>query len=287
MNEAEQCAPANRRYASPLGAGQPFARAIHAQPSSPAAGAGRWAVYRRRWLVTAILLVVSSMCLQAQDGVVLLHGLCRTKSSMNKLEAALQGAGFCVKNVDYPSRTASIEQLSDEAIGKALESPKLKECGKVHFVTHSLGGILVRSYFKRHNFTRLGRVVMLGPPNQGSEIVDKIGSWKAFRMVNGPAGGELGTGSDSTPNQLGPVQFELGVIAGDRSINCINSTMIKGKNDGKVSVERTKVAGMKEHLVVHSTHPYIMKDRLVIENTIRFLKTGTFSKPTAQPAQGR
>jgi hypothetical protein len=100
--------------------------------------------------------------------------------------------------------------------------------------------------------------------------------------LNGPAGGELGTGPDSTPNRLGLVEFELGVIAGDRSINWINSMMIEGRDDGKVSVERTKVTGMKEHLVVHATHPYLMKNEAVIENTLQFLKTGSFSIPAAR-----
>lgn len=221
----------------------------------------------------------------AQDGVILLHGLCRTNASMGKMAAALADAGFVVANVDYPSRTAGIQQLSDDAIGAALQSAKLKPCRKIHFVTHSLGGILVRSYFVRHADARLGRVVMLGPPNQGSEVVDEIGSWYLFRKLNGPAGGELGTGGESTPNRLGPAGFELGVIAGDRSINWINSWMITGADDGKVSVERTKVAGMKEHLVVHVTHPYLMTDRTVIAATIRFLRTGTFS-PGAPPIPG-
>jgi len=209
---------------------------------------------------------------------VLLHGLCRTKASMLTMQMALADAGFRVENVDYPSRTAPIEQLSDGAIGQALESPRLSGCAQVHFVTHSLGGILVRSYFKRHDVARLGRVVMLGPPNQGSEVVDGIGSWWMFRKLNGPSGSELGTGNDSTPNTLGPVHFELGVIAGDRSINWINSMMIAGKDDGKVSVARTKVEGMKEHLVVHSPHPFLMTNKTVIENTIRFLKTGSFQR---------
>jgi len=232
-------------------------------------------------MIDKILLLLGILSLSttayAADGVILLHGLCRSNSSMVKMAAALTEAGFIVENVDYPSRTAGIAQLSDDAIGKALENPKLKACAKIHFVTHSLGGIMVRSYFKRRHFERLGRVVMLGPPNQGSEVVDTLGSWLAFRKLNGPAGGALGTGPDSTPNTLGPVAFELGVIAGDRSINLINSlTMIEGKDDGKVSVERTKVVGMKEHLVVHATHPFLMKNNVVIENTIRFLRTGSF-----------
>ena len=213
---------------------------------------------------------------QAPEGAILLHGLCRTGASMRKMEGALSKAGYLVANTDYPSRTASIETLGGEAIDRALTDPKIQSCSRVHFVTHSLGGILVRSYFSNHRPERLGRVVMLGPPNQGSEVVEKLCCSWIFRKLNGPAGSELGTDLNSTPNKLGPVGFELGVIAGDRSINWINSVLIKGKDDGKVSIDRARVAGMKEFLVVHVAHPFLMKNRGVIEYTLRFLKEGTF-----------
>ena len=195
---------------------------------------------------------------------------------MAKLEAALVKDGFVVDNVGYPSRSAQVEPLSEAVIGKALASPRLAACSRIHFVTHSLGGILLRSYFSRHTGPRLGRVVMLGPPNQGSEVVDKLGTWWLFKKINGPAGSELGTAKDSVPHRLGPVTFELGVISGDRSINWINSLMIKGRDDGKVSVERTKVDGMKDQLVVHATHPLLMRNARVIKSTIAFLKSGSF-----------
>lgn len=230
-----------------------------------------------RWAIAAALLLLTSMNLQAQEGVVLLHGLCRTTASMKRMERSLMEAGYVVANVAYPSRTASVEQLANAAIGAALERPDIKACTKVHFVSHSLGGILIRSYFARHAEPRLGRVVMLAPPNQGSEVTDKIGTWWLYRKLNGPAGAELGTSSDSAPRRLGPVAFELGVIAGDRTINWINSVvMIKGPDDGKVSVARTKVDGMKEHLTLHVSHPFIMKNRKVIRHTVSFLKTGAF-----------
>lgn len=228
------------------------------------------------------LLFALSVPPQEKEGVVLLHGLCRTDSSMKKMAKQLESAGFIVENVGYPSRTESIEKLSDDAIGSALESPSLKDCQKIHFVTHSMGGILVRSYFARHTLDQLGRVVMLGPPNQGSEVVDSLKSWYIFRKLNGPAGSEMGTKADSTPNSLGPVNFECGVIAGDRSVNWINSlAMIDGKDDGKVSIERTKVAGMKEHIVIHTTHTFMMRNKKVIACTIRFLKEGTFFEANA------
>ncbi|MFO1475760.1 MAG: alpha/beta hydrolase [Verrucomicrobiota bacterium] len=193
------------------------------------------------------------------------------------MESALFREGYRVVNRGYPSRTTRIAVLAESTVGRALADPALAGCVRVHFVTHSLGGILVRSYFARHEPGRLGRVVMLGPPNRGSEVVDRLGGWRLFQWLNGPAGGELGTGPDSVPNTLGPVPFETGVIAGDRSVNWINSRMIPGPNDGKVSVEHCRVAGMRDFLVVHATHPFMARNRGVISATIRFLRTGRFS----------
>jgi triacylglycerol lipase len=222
------------------------------------------------------IIATSAPAFGAQEEVVLLHGLCRTSRSMVKMEGALTAAGYKVRNVDYPSRTASVQKLADDVIGKAVANCQQDGATKINFVTHSLGGILVRSYLTRHSIPSLGRVVMLAPPNQGSEIVDKLGWFFLFKSINGPAGNELGTDKNSTPNKFGPINFPVGIIAGDRSINWINSLLIPGRDDGKVSVERTKLAGMAGHLVVHATHPFIMKNHEVIRQTIQFLRAGNF-----------
>jgi triacylglycerol lipase len=221
-------------------------------------------------------VTISVPAFGAQEQVILLHGLCRTSRSMVKMESALTEAGYKVSNVNYPSRTASIQKLADDSIGKAVANCQEDGATKIGFVTHSLGGILVRSYLTRHSIPQLGRVVMLAPPNQGGEIVDKLGGLFLFKWINGPAGNELGTDTNSTPNKLGPVNFAAGIIAGDRSINWINSLLIGGSDDGKVSVERTKLAGMSDHIVIHTTHPFIMRNREVIRQTIQFLRTGNF-----------
>ncbi len=198
---------------------------------------------------------------------------------MTKMESALTNAGFKVRNVNYPSRSAPIEKLADDAIGKAVVDCQNDGATKIHFVTHSLGGILVRSYLLRHQISNLGRVVMLAPPNQGSEIVDKIGGWSLFKFINGVAGNELGTDTNSVPNKLGPANFPLGIIAGDRSINWINSWfLIPGRDDGKVSIERAKLQGMDDFIVVHATHPFIMRNKETIRQTIYFLRNGKFEK---------
>jgi hypothetical protein len=192
------------------------------------------------------------------------------------MEKALAREGYGVANIDYPSRTGTIEGLSDDAIGRGLEACRRGGATTIHFVTHSMGGILVRSYLDRKTIPELGRVVMLGPPNGGSEVVDAIGDWAVFGWINGPAGRELGTGVAAVPNRLGPATFSVGIIAGKRSINWINSLMIPGPDDGKVSVEKTKLAGMRDHIVIAATHPFMMRDAEAIRQTIAFLREGRF-----------
>jgi triacylglycerol lipase len=218
-----------------------------------------------------------SASMQSTENVILLHGLCRTHRSMTKLDRALTQAGYTVWNVDYPSRTAPIEELADDAIGKAIGVCEKNGATRIDFVTHSMGGILVRSYLAHHSVPELGRVVMLTPPNQGSEIVDKLGGLALFKWINGPAGEELGTGTNSTPYRLGPANFPLGIIAGDRSINWINSLFfLPGRDDGKVTVARAKLAGMSDFRVIHATHSFVTYNPEAIRLTIEFLETGKF-----------
>ena len=180
---------------------------------------------------------------------------------MEPMASTLTQAGYQVWNIDYPSRSATVESLAETVVGSAVTNCERAGAGKINFVTHSLGGILVREYLAHHAIPNLGRVVMLGPPNQGSEVVDKLSGWRLFQKINGPAGNELGTGTNSVPNKLGAANFCLGIIAGNHSINWINSLMISGRDDGKVSVERTRLAGMTDWIVLPTSHPFIMKNK--------------------------
>lgn len=212
--------------------------------------------------------------------VVLLHGLARSSASMNKLENALQNKGFITCNIDYPSTKYPVEILAREHI-----LPKIVDCigsldVPICFVTHSMGGIVVRYLAEHALVPHIGRVVMLSPPNKGSEVVDRLGKTWLFKFINGPAGQQLGTDRESLPLQLEPASFEVGIITGSRSINLILSLMIKGKDDGKVSIENAKLQGMKDFMVLPSSHPFIMKNKTAIDQTIFFLNHGVFQKKT-------
>jgi pimeloyl-ACP methyl ester carboxylesterase len=211
----------------------------------------------------------------AAPGVVLLHGIARTSRSLRKLERALQGAGFATLNLDYASRKKPIEALAADIHPQIARFEK--SCGgPIHFVAHSMGGLLARLYIATYRPAQLARVVMLGTPNRGSEVADLLKRSALYRAFYGPAGQQLST--DRAHALTSSPDYPVGVIAGCRSLDPIASTFILPRpNDGRVSVESSKLEGMADHVIVGASHTGLPGHPIAIGQTIAFLRTGRFS----------
>ena len=207
--------------------------------------------------------------------VILLHGLGRTFRSMVYLEKRLAKSGYTPCNISYPSLKYSVEELALDFV-----LPDIRACASentpLHFITHSMGGIIVRYLASSNVKINIGRVVMLAPPNGGSEFSDIFKKNTFLNNLASPAAKELSTLPNRLPRSLGPASFELGIIAGDRKDNPLASKIIVGKSDGRVSIENTKLTGMADFLLLPVTHSFMMKNERVANEAIHFLAHGVF-----------
>ncbi|MBK3665420.1 alpha/beta fold hydrolase [Bradyrhizobium diazoefficiens] len=211
------------------------------------------------------------------DGVVLLHGIGVGSWTLKKLDRALQRRGFATLNLDYSSRKKPLEALAEE-IHPPIAAFAEQCGGAIHFVAHSMGGLLTRVYLSRRRPARLGRVVMLGTPNGGSEVADLLKDLSIYRAVFGPAGLQLSTTQDPVLADLPLPDYAIGVIAGCRTIAPIASALVLPRpNDGRVSVASTKLAGIADHTIVKASHTRLPRHNVAIGQTIAFLHDGRFS----------
>ncbi len=207
--------------------------------------------------------------------VLLLHGLFRTRNSLAKMRRAIAAAGFDVESIGYPSTRRTIQEHAEQ-VEAVLE--RLSGYERVSFVTHSLGGIVVRSLLSRDGPWKrrlsIGRLVMLGPPNRGSVIAEVASDWLLFELSAGDSG-----------RQLAPVELEalsepaceFGIIAGGTGRERGRNPLLAGDNDGIVTVESTRLASARDFLLVDALHSFLMNDRRAIEATVRFLREGRFA----------
>lgn len=210
------------------------------------------------------------------EAVILLHGLGRSAVAMLPMAWRLRRAGYTVINQGYPSRRHSVQALAERTLPMALEKAQATSPTKIHFVTHSMGGILLRCWLQAHPLPRPGRAVMLAPPNQGSELVDHVRRIPLFEKIMGPASVQLGTGDDSVPRQLAPVDAEIGVITGTRRYSPWLDPLFGDQHDGKVSVHSARLAEMADFRVMDVGHTFIMADSAVTQEVLHFLRHGCF-----------
>ncbi len=235
----------------------------------------RWDHLKMRLGISLIIIFLSSSCMAAEC-VVLLHGFGRSSSSLKKINNKLEEHGYRTVNINYPSRNYHIFQLAEQFVLPRIEK-EIETCSKVHFVGYSMGGIITRYILANHRPKNLGRVILLASPNQGTEVVNSLGKYLWFQTIFGPGVLDVSVNSPFLKSLPSTVDYETGVISGNFSVNPISSLfLIPGDDDGTVSVENTKINGMKDHITIRSSHFMLLYNDEVAEEIEYFIRNGSF-----------
>lgn len=231
-------------------------------------------------------LPAASPTRDARECVVLLHGVAMSGWVMRPIARALERDGYRVINLDYPSRRLPLERLADDYLPRELARRGALAAPRLHFVTHSMGSIVLRLYLGDHDHrpANLGRVVMLGPPNHGSPAADRAAERGWMRTLMGINMPRLGTGENGITHTLGPADFEVGIIAGSSLLNPLFKRHMPGVHDGVVTTESAKLEGMRDFRVVPHSHTVMLWRRVVIDDVRAFLRDGKFKSPPAAAA---
>lgn len=213
-----------------------------------------------------------------RDCVILLHGLARSPHSMRPIESLLKAHDYIVINEDYPTTKDTIDKLANQYIPLMVNQCLAHRVSHIDFVTHSMGGVVLEDYLENHNIPYLYRIVMLGPPNHGSELVNLFHGNYLFKYFTGPAGQELSTYNTSIPNTIHlNHQYQIGIIAGNFSMTPFNQYIFHGANDGKVSISSAKMNQMKDFIILPVSHTFMMNNVMVKKQILDFLENGKFT----------
>lgn len=203
--------------------------------------------------------------------VILLHGIIRSSKSFPKMRARLREEGYHVVGFDYPSTQISIPEAAAFLDRVVKSMPEVEE---INFVVHSMGGLVVRAWLAGYEDERIGRMVMLGTPNQGACMADKLQRNILYKALYGPAGQQLVSGDESFIAKLPVPEFEFAIIAGARGEEIGWNPLIPGDDDGTISVECSRLPGATDFSTVYCLHSFLMNDAHAVDQTARFLTTG-------------
>ncbi len=214
-----------------------------------------------------------------REAVVVLHGVGINARLTARLAKFIAAAGYEVHNLDYPSKTVPLAELGPRWLAAKLAALGLERAPRLHFVTHSMGGLIVRGYLAAHRPANLGRVVTIVPPHHGSVVSDKLRRLPIIWQIIGRNLGALGTGPDAYWRTLPQrADFELGVIAGSSALNPLGWLYLERPHDGTVAERSTRLDGMADHLLLPSNHTLILFRKRTADQAIAFLRTGRFAR---------
>ncbi len=216
-------------------------------------------------------------------GVVLLHGLAAPCWSMKQLGRYLhKHGGYEVFPMDYSSLRSSVD---DHARSLASVIRHLKGIESIDLVGHSMGNIVIRRYLAGDPSPhqgwrpdpRIRRIVMIAPPNNGSIAATKLADLRVYQKIFGEAGQQLGVGWEDLESRLTTPKTEFGIIAGGmRNRVGMSPFLLPGDDDGRITVETTRLPGATDFLVVPALHELIAHDPRVLRHTLQFLENGYF-----------
>ncbi len=235
--------------------------------------------HRYLLMMTFVLMLLPTLSEASGRCVILLHGLARSHYSMTKLARNLQAHDYIVVNKDYPSRKKSITEIAYQEIPLMVADCLKHHPDSLYFVTHSMGGVVLRQYLQEHPLPiKRAKIVMLGPPNHGSPWVDFFKGVWLFKVITGPAGQQLTTGKTSIPNRLAvSLPYPVGIIAGSFSFFPFAKWFFHEPNDGKVAVSSTQLAKMDDFMVLPVSHTFMMNNALVEAQILHFFDHGKFN----------
>lgn len=211
--------------------------------------------------------------LEPMDGpaVILIHGLLQSSRCMTSMAASFKDAGYTPIEFDYPSTQVTIPEAA-RYLDKLIKS--LDGIDEINFVTHSMGGLVVRAWSLEYDDPRLRRMVMLGTPNQGAELADITHQYWILRTAAGPGARQLGTRPNGLIPKLPLPKCEFAVIAGSSGTPAGWNPLIPGDDDGTVTVESTKLPGAADFVTVRTLHSRLLWDEESRLHCVNFIRDG-------------